>query len=326
MDNNQALERQYPHRWRAIQMLVLASLFWGLSFPVMKMLAILHQSLLNTTDSWFSAASTVTIRFGIAGLITAVFSWRTLTKMTALEFWHGAGLGLFGSIGLLWQMDGLSYTSAGTSAFLTQSYCLIIPILVAFRDRRPPPLITVLACGMMMAGIGILTGYTPKLATIGRGELETLLGSRFFTGQILWLERPVFSRNNVNNFTTVMFGITALMALPVALWKMRSSADFIRAYSTREPLVLLGILIAACTLVAYVVMNYWQPQLPATEAGLIYGAEPVFASMFALFVPGMLSTWTGHAYGNERLTSSLLLGGSLIVLANVLIQYGHRRR
>jgi hypothetical protein len=67
-------------------------------------------------------------------------------------------------------------------------------------------------------------------------------------------------------------------------------------------------------------MNTWQPEITATEAGLIYCVEPVFASAFALFLPAVISGWAGFHYDNEQLTWHLLIGGGLVTLANVLIQ------
>jgi hypothetical protein len=83
---------------------------------------------------------------------------------------------------------------------------------------------------------------------------------------------------------------------------------------------LILVLVVCCTLVAFTLMNRWQPVLPAPEAGLIYAAEPVFASVFALFLPVWLSRFAGIEYANESATVTLLTGGGLITLANVLIQ------
>jgi drug/metabolite transporter (DMT)-like permease len=80
------------------------------------------------------------------------------------------------------------------------------------------------------------------------------------------------------------------------------------------------IIVLFCTLGAFMLMSRWQRQVTATEAGLIYCAEPVFASALALFLPGWFSHWTGLDYPNEQLTARLLLGGGLITAANVLLQ------
>jgi len=75
-----------------------------------------------------------------------------------------------------------------------------------------------------------------------------------------------------------------------------------------------------CTLGAFMVMNVWQRHVTATEAGLIYCSEPVFASLLALFLPAIFSSWANIHYANEILTLRLLVGGGLITAANVLLQ------
>ena len=36
------------------------------------------------------------------------------------------------------QTDGLAYTEASTSAFLTQAYCVLLPLWLVLRSRRVP--------------------------------------------------------------------------------------------------------------------------------------------------------------------------------------------
>ena len=118
-------------RWRAAQMLILANAFWALSFPVVKALVLHQQPLLPDASSWFLTAVTVTGRFAIAAVVVLIFCLPTLRQLTRLEVWEGLGLGFFGSAGLMFQMDGLAYTSASTSAFLTQFFLLICGASVA---------------------------------------------------------------------------------------------------------------------------------------------------------------------------------------------------
>ena len=309
-----------PKRLRAAQMLVLANACWALSFPIMKALNFLQAPLLPGSSSWFIASMTISIRSGLAALVMLLVCARTLRQITRLEIWEGLGLGVFASAGLIFQMDGLAYTSASTSAFLTQFYCLLIPLIMAVRERRWPSGRVVVSCLMVIAGVAVLSGINLRDFHIGRGELETLIGSTIFTGQILWLQRPKFAPNNVNNFTLVMFTVIALTSLPVMLATGGRSDDWLAAWHSTPSLVLMGVLTVFCTLGGYLLMNYWQPFLTATQAGLLYCLEPVFTSLFALFMPGWFSVFAGIAYANEKLTLSLLLGGGLITVANALIQ------
>jgi len=112
-----------------------------------------------------------------------------------------------------------------------------------------------------------------------------------------------------------------LMCLPVAVFTTPQPADWVRAYRSGPTLGLLAILIVFCTLGGYMLMNHWQRHLTATQAGLIYCIELVFASAFALFLPGWCSAWAVIQYPNEKLTANLLIGGGLITAANLLIQW-----
>src|SRR4051812_42395283 len=177
----------------AVRMLAATTVFWSLSFPLVKAIGILQSKLVPGSSSWFHASLTGVVRFTCAGLILLLVSLRTISRLTALEIWQGVGLGFFAAGGILLQMDGLSHTSASVSAFITQGFCVLVPIFVAFRDRRLPALRLVFALALMMAGIAILSTFDFRTFHLGRGEAETLLATIFFAGQILWLERPLFA-------------------------------------------------------------------------------------------------------------------------------------
>jgi len=308
-------------RLRAVQMLLLANACWALSFPGMKALALVQGPLLPGASSWFIASLSLVYRFAAAALILALVCRSTLRNLTALEVKEGLGLGVFAAAGLLLQMDGLAYTEASTSAFLTQFYCVLIPLIVAFQERRPPSPVVVLSVLLVLAGAAVLSKIDWRTLRIGRGEWETLAGSTIFTGQILWLQRPEFARNDVNHFTLVMFITIALGCAPVAALTTPQLVDWLRVYANAPSLALLVVMILFCTIGGYRLMNAWQPLVSATQAGLIYCAEPLLASLFAFFLPGWISVWAGIDYSNERLGTALLWGGALITLANVLINF-----
>lgn len=306
--------------------LVLGTVLWGLSFPVTKAILFKQQQLVPAASSAFLASLIVVVRFGVAGVIVLLFCFRTLPTITRLEWRQGLGLALFGGIGILFQMDGLAHTSASVSAFLTQFYCLLIPIWVACARRALPARAVIVSSILVLAGTAILANFNFRELKIGRGEAETLLAAVFFAGQILWLEKPEFAQNRVSHFTFVMFAGTAALALPVAAFYPPDPRSFVTACSDPSVLLMIAALILFCTLGSYGLMNLWQRHITATEAGLIYCLEPVAASAFALFLPASLSQLAAIHYPNERITRDLILGGGLILAANLLIQIDAARR
>jgi drug/metabolite transporter (DMT)-like permease len=87
---------------------------------------------------------------------------------------------------------------------------------------------------------------------------------------------------------------------------------------------MMMVLAAVCGAMAFWLMNRWQPAVPPTQAGLIYSFEPLFVSVYALFLPAWLGQWGGCEYANEHLTANLWIGGTLITVANVLIPFAAR--
>ena len=311
----------HPLRVRATVWLLGATCLWGLSFPLAKTLTDAQRALLPDADSWFLAAVSLVVRFGLAAAVMAVGSLQTWRTVTRREWVQGLGLGVFASGGLLLQMDGLGYTAASTSSFLTSCYCVIIPVIVACQRRRWPPALVVGACGLVLVGMGILSGVDWRTLHLGRGESETVLASFFFAGQIFWLERPVFAGNRTAHATVIMFTTIAAAMLPVLAIRGRSVSEFAVAAAGSGPIIgLLLALTILCTLATFTAMNHWQRFVEATEAGLIYCVEPVWASLCALFLPAWLSALARVQYANESFTWRLLIGGALITLANILIQ------
>ena len=303
----------------ATAFLLLATVFWSVSFPVVKAMGLVQEEILPGVSTWFTSSVWVLYRFGGAGLIMFLWTVPRLRGLTPLEVEQGVGLGLFSGGGMLLQVDGLSYTSASTSAFLTQCYCLFIPLWLAVRQRRWPSPLVLTCCLIVFGGVAILADFDWTRFRLGRGELETILASVLFTGQILWLQRPQYAPNDVQRFTQVMFLVTGLCGLPLALATTREPADWLRACGTPSLLILMVVLVVCCTFGGFLLMNRWQRFVPATQAGLIYCAEPVFTSLLVLFLPVWLGVLAGVSYANETVTWRLLAGGGLITVANIVL-------
>ncbi len=300
--------------------LILACALWGLSFPLMRALQLEQSSRLAGAGSGFFAVWMQMARFGLGALLLLPFTISggiatrsELRQGLLLAFWGGAGMAL--------QADGLAHTPASTSAFLTQAYCVILPLIACLRLRRPPEARVVMSTFLVMAGCAMLSGLRPGDLHIGRGEAETLLAALFFTIQILTLENPRYRGNRGLNVTFVMCSGIALIFVPVTLLFAPSPAAMIAAGASWPSIAMIVALALFCSVGAYLLMNHWQPRISATEAGLIYTTEPVFTGVYVLFLPAMLGVFIGGSYPNESLSASMLVGGTLIFGANILMQW-----
>jgi drug/metabolite transporter (DMT)-like permease len=306
---------------RALLMLLVANFFWGLSFPLIKSIVLLHEKLIpGTAGTWFSSVYAVAPRFALAVVLMLLLRPLDIWRATPREWQQGVMLGLFSAGGMLLQNDGLQYTAASTSAFLTQFYAILIPVWVAVRSRRNPGALIWVCCALVLAGVAILGRFDWQELRFGRGEFETLLCSLFFMGQILTLERSDFADNRPMPLTFVMFVTQAAIFGLLAVVMAPSANALLVPWTSPAWLGFTVTLALLCTYGSYTLMNTWQPKITATEAGLIYCIEPIFGTLMALLLPALFSVWAAIHYPNETATWTLLVGGGLITIANVLLQ------
>ena len=273
----------------------------------------------HATTAFLSAWMQVA-RFGLAALILLPFIIRC-GRPTRLELRQGLWISLWGGLGMGIQADGLAHTDASISAFLTQAYCIFLPLWACLKQRQLPHARVMVATLMVLVGGAVLSGLRLDHLCLGRGETETIIAAFLFTFQILVLENPKYAPNRGLPVTFVMFVAITVMFVPITAMLMNQPMDCLTAGATLPAFVMILILASFCSVGAYLLMNIWQPRVSATEAGLIYTTEPVTTAIYVLFLPGMLGKLIGSSYANETLTRSLLVGGAFIVAANVLMQW-----
>jgi len=314
-------------RAEAIGMLLLTNVLWAVSFPLSKSVEQLQGGMAPGSGT-FITAYTLAPRFVIALAVLLIFSRlgrrRDDAAITRLEWRQGLIMGMFNFGGMLMQIDGLRFTAASTSAFLTLTYAMLIPVWLAIRFRRNPGFIVWVSCALVLTGVAILGRFDWHTLRLGRGELETLLGSIMFMAQILCLPEKKYAANRAAQTTLVMFILEVPLFLILLFATAPSAPALLTPWSSPPWIVLTLALTGFCTIAGYSIMNTWQPKITATEAGLLNCSEPVFTAILVLFLPGLFSLWAHISYPNEHASRNLLIGGSLITIANVLIQVSRR--
>ncbi len=307
-------------RTRQARVLLLGTtLLWGLSFPLIRGLELVQKAVLPSISDEALACADMSIRFGLAALVLLPVYARHLHRITLREWSQALGLACFAGAGLYLQTLGLAWTDASVSAFLTQLYTLIVPLVVALRDRRAPTGRVIVACGLVLVGAALLS---PNLLThlrLGAGEVIIVISAFFFACQIVWVERPVYADNRFGLVTLLMFGLLALMFAVAYMGTGNAPAQVGALLGTRFIWELTVALVLLCTVFNFFIMNAWQRYVSATEAGLIYCLEPVVATVLSSFLPGLISAHAGISYFNETLKWTLFVGGFLIVVATLLV-------
>ncbi len=351
IDNSDPTESRNTHfPWLAIAALVMVNALWGFSFPVVKMLNELTDAHFGINEASESTAFRVivsswmiAVRFTLA-LVMLVILWNRLVREATRQEWlAGAAIAVMFYVGLVLQVIGLATIPASRSGFLTSLTAVFTPLFGVIVFRRIPSRWMVMGALLAVAGVVVLTGlveWTPSGIRLAEdaadrwtlGDTLTTTGSVFFAFQVLLLDY-YGKRIESSRITPGMFLVTAILGwmttlfvlfTPIRDWTLvpdMSITDWTEL-TMRLPFVLAMFALAFfCSLLSFGWMNRYQPQITASQAAVIYSLEPVFASSWALFLPGMLAPWTGMEHPNEKITFGLWMGGALILLANVVALY-----
>lgn len=318
-----------PHPPSAVLRLLLATAAWGLSFSTGKAVMLAQTLAIPGREEWFHSALILFVRMALATLIMVLFYPMETRRMGRAELHQGVLLGVFGGAGMLLQTDAQHVIPASTSAFFTQFTCIFLPVVMAFKHRQLPTARVVSSCLLVLTGCSILSGFSATGLSFGRGEWETIGAAALFTAQILVLEMSAFRANEMRATATVMFATKALVLLPVLLFGggqngshaggLALALQVVAAFCTGPVLLMTALLTCLSTVYSYATMTRWQPLVSPVQAGLIYATEPIFATLWALFLPAWFSGMSGISYANESLGGTFYWGAMLILGANLLL-------
>jgi drug/metabolite transporter (DMT)-like permease len=267
-------------------------------------------------------------------------------QATRREWFAGAAIGVFFFLGLVLQVIGLATIPASRSGFLTSLTTVFTPMFAVLVFRVFPLRWMVAGAGLAIFGVMVLTGLVEidaggiRLAADASqrwtwGDSLTTVGSMFFAVQVLMLDHFGRRMRSVA-FTPGMFLVTAILGwlcvaailgtelrIGTGVPDMRL-ADWWQLSLHPAFLVCLGVLAFFCSILSFGMMNQFQPYVSASQASVIYAVEPVCASLWALILPGYLSRLADVPLANETLTWNLVLGGVLILAANVVALFPSR--
>ncbi len=243
------------------------------------------------------------VRFAIASLALLVVAPRAVGRLSPLVRRHAVVLGLLYGVAQILQTAGLAHTPASISGFVTGLYVVCTPLLAAaiLRTRIPP--VTWVAVALATVGLGVLAlnGFS-----IGYGELITLSSAVLYALHIVALGAWSSAQDAI--------GMTILQIMVIAvvctLATVHDGIVLPERTSDWVSVAYMAVIVGALGLLG---QTWAQAHLPPTRSAIIMSMEPVFASFFAVWL------------GGEDLTTRLLVGGSMVLVAMLTVELAPRR-
>lgn len=240
-----------------------ATLIWGSSFIILK----------STLDSvptlWVLA-----LRFTGAALLMALIGIKELRLLDRQYLLKGLGLGtaLFAAYTL--QTFGLEYTTPGKNAFLTATYCVIVPFMWWFFTKKRPDRYNIAAALVCICGMALVS--LDGSLSLGLGDGLTICCGFFYALHIILTAKAVEGRSPVL-LSMVQFAVAGLLC-----W---IAAPFVSAFPQNVPSSAwwsIAYLCFMCTGICFLLQTIGQKHTSPQTASIILTLESVFGTLLSI--------------------------------------------
>lgn len=277
-------------RFLGPMLLFVAALIWGSSFVVLK-----------DAVSDISPNALLGVRFALATLLMALVFINQVKTIRKQDLFGGVLSGIVCYCGYIVQTWGLIDTTPGKNAFITATYCAIIPFFVWMRTKERPNNYHFIAALIAIIGIGFIS--LTATFTINKGDLLTLISAFFYAYNII-IVTYYMKKSSPVKLTIIQFGTMASLAL-----------FFAGIFGEYRSLVVTGknvwqilYLAVFATGIATLCQNFGQTMVGECEAGLILSLESVFGVFFSII------------FYQEVITTRIFIGFVLVLIAVIISQ------
>lgn len=269
-----------------------AALIWGTSFVVLK------SALGNVGTMW-----TLAIRFTLAAFIMLIPAAKKLRRVKKRTLRGGVLMGMCLAVAYIVQTYGLSYTTPGKNAFLTSTYCVLVPFMAWGIYKRKPGFFNIAAAVLCVTGIGFVA-LNSGFEQLNVGDVITVFCGIFYSLQIVMLEQYAGETDSLT-ITGIQFAAAAVLCWLGAL--LFESAPVNVPLSAWMNILYLSVM---CTAVCFFLQAWGMRYTPSAEAAMLLTLEAVFGTLISVLFFG------------EKLTPRLVFGFALIFVAVLVSEVG----
>ena len=264
--------------------LILTTLIWGSSFVILK------SALDSITPLWVLA-----IRFSGAAILMLIACLPRLKKLDKRYVTGGCLMGLCLAAAYILQTYGLVYTTPGKNAFLTTTYCILVPFLYWAISGKRPDKYNITAALVCLVGVGFVC--LGNDLSINIGDMLTILCGLFYGLHIIVTSRTAENCDPVL-ITMLQFATAAVVCFIGAVLFEPAPHDI-----GSGTWLSIAYMTFICTGLCYILQTVGQKYTPPSQTAVILTLESVFGSAISVIL------------GVESLTFNIALGFFLIFIA-----------
>ena len=277
----------------AMLALVSVAIIWGASFVLMK-------PAINQEPFWDFLAT----RFTIATAIMVIARPRSLRLVKGKMLFRGMVIGAFLGLAYIFQTINLELTTAAITGFLTGLYVVLTPIFARMFFKQRVRLQVWVGAVLAFIGLGFIsiTGFSFEPA-----QLWGVACAAMFAAHIVALGR--WSPGLDSYSLTVV----QLAAVTLLFW----GGALVDGYQPPPNFsVWFAVIFTAvfATALGFFVQTWAQSKMDASRVAVILTLEVVFTALISVGV------------GQETLLLKTVIGGAIIVIAMLVVEWPSRRK
>lgn len=277
--------------WGRLALLTTA-VIWGSSFVILK----------NAIDG-LGVMWVLAMRFTISAVLLLALAGKRLRSVSRASVRGSVLIGVCLAAAYIVQTYGLKYTTPGKNAFLTTTYCVMVPFLAWLVYKRKPGLHNVAAAVLCVAGIGFVA-LDAGFGEVNTGDVLTIFSGVFYALQIILMEQYISGCDSLS-VSAVEFSTAAVICL-VGTFAFEGT-PVIPASGQIFAVLYLTVM---CTALCFFLQAWGMKYTPSSTAAMIMTLEAVFGTIFSVILY------------HEQVTLRLLAGFALIFVAVVLSETG----
>ncbi len=274
--------------------LILALLFWGLSFVLTKIAL-----------SGFTVFSLIFIRFGIASVFFIVLmAWRGFPRFSPKDHLKVFIIAIFEPwLYFIFETTGLQYSSASKASLIIATIPIFVLVLSTVFFKEKAGFRKIAGIGISLVGVSILIvgdpNINPQVGSVMLGDF-LILGAVISAAFYIILVRSLGKTHSVIQITGMQIIYGALLFAPEFFWEL---PDIKWTDTNLQAVLALAVLTLCATIGAFLCYNFALSRIPATTASIFLNGIPVVTAIAAWALLG------------EQLTLFQITGGFIVLLA-----------
>ena len=299
---------------KATGALFVVTIIWGWTFVWLKQALDASKDHVMTDDPTGVSLLFVCIRFSLAAILLPLFIKESRAKLKDRGVWSGGLiLALFMLGGFVFQMMGLDGITPAVSAFLTSLYVIFTALIMVFWKKKFPSVMVLVGVLLATFGAGYIQG--PPELHFDLAEWLTILCALLFAGHIIAIDMITkrVSPMSVSFTSMLLCALICMIMLCFYLMIKPGELPLVELMTQADFLIPLLLSSVFGSFIALTLVNYYQKYLDPIRASILYALEPVWATVFAI------------GYSMESFTFWLVLGGSSLLIGNIIAEIGSNR-